>query len=95
MDALFFVLGWDRDGFDKKHTGTCYVELVFLHPVGSTDHVVHSSSSRARNVDAQFFLLRWPCCGFHKKAPGHVAPNLCFASSGICGSRSAFRCVRA
>jgi hypothetical protein len=27
--ALFFILGLDRYGFDKKHTGTRYVELMF------------------------------------------------------------------
>jgi hypothetical protein len=35
-DALFFMLGWDRYGFDKKHTGTRYAKLVFLYLVGST-----------------------------------------------------------
>jgi hypothetical protein len=29
-----------------------------------------------------------------KSAPRHVTPNLCFGSGGICGSHSAFRCVR-
>jgi hypothetical protein len=33
VDALFFVLRWDRYGFHKKHVGTRYTELVFLHPV--------------------------------------------------------------
>jgi hypothetical protein len=41
VDALFFMLWWDRYRFDKKCTGTSYAEFVFLHPVGSTGNVVH------------------------------------------------------
>jgi hypothetical protein len=35
VDALFFMLGWDQYGFDKKCIGTRYAELLFFHPVGS------------------------------------------------------------
>jgi hypothetical protein len=45
IDAQFFMLGWDQYGFYKKHAGTRYAELVFLHSVGSADHVVHSGAS--------------------------------------------------
>jgi hypothetical protein len=44
VDTLFFMLGWDWYRFEKKHAGTSYDELVFLHPVGSTDHVVPSGA---------------------------------------------------
>jgi hypothetical protein len=40
------MLGWDQYGFDKKHTETRYAKLVFFHPVGSTDLIVHSGASR-------------------------------------------------
>jgi hypothetical protein len=33
VNALFFLLGWVWDGFNKKRIGTSYAELVFLHPV--------------------------------------------------------------
>jgi hypothetical protein len=51
------LLGWDRYRFNKKHAGIRYVELMFLHPVGSVGHVVHSSASGLQNVDALFFML--------------------------------------
>jgi hypothetical protein len=54
---------------------------------------VHSSVSGTQNIDALFFMLRWDLYGFHKSAPGHVTPNVFFASCGICGSPSAFRHV--
>jgi hypothetical protein len=48
--ALFFMLGCDRYKFDKKHGGTSYAELVFLHPVGSVGHIGHSGASTVLNV---------------------------------------------
>jgi hypothetical protein len=44
INALFFMLGWDRYVLDKKRTGTRYSELMFLHPVGSARHVVNSGA---------------------------------------------------
>jgi hypothetical protein len=52
------MLGWDWYGFNKKRARTQYVELVSLHPVGSTGHVVHSGVSRVSNVDKLFFQAR-------------------------------------
>jgi hypothetical protein len=34
----------DRYGFHKKHTGTHYAKLVFLHLVGYAGHIMHSSA---------------------------------------------------
>jgi hypothetical protein len=47
VDALFFMLGWDRYEFHKKHTGTPYTELVFSDPVLSAVHVVQFGVSGA------------------------------------------------
>jgi hypothetical protein len=29
VDEVFFMFGWDQYGFDKKHDGARYAELVF------------------------------------------------------------------
>jgi hypothetical protein len=45
LDALFFLLRLARCGFHKKCAGTCYAELVFLHPVEAEGQIVHSGAS--------------------------------------------------
>jgi hypothetical protein len=67
VDALYFMLRWNRYSFHKIHDGTRYTKLVFLHLVGSTGYVVHCVAPGARNIDALFFMLGWYRYGFHKK----------------------------
>jgi hypothetical protein len=70
--------GWARCSFQIKCTETHYVELFFLHLVGSVDlfflhlvgsvgHIVHSGATGAQKIDALFFMLRWDWYVFHKK----------------------------
>jgi hypothetical protein len=72
------MLRWAWCGFHEKCTEKHYAEVVFLHPVESVGHVVHSDAFGARNVNAQIFMLMWDRYGFNKKASGHITPNLCF-----------------
>jgi hypothetical protein len=47
---------------------TRYAELVFLHPVGSAGHIVHSGVAGEENVNALFFTLRWDWYGYDKNS---------------------------
>jgi hypothetical protein len=62
--------------------------------MGSMGHVIHYGGSGAQNSDTLFFLLGWDQYGFDKKRDGiDYAELVFFASYGIYGSCSAFRCV--
>jgi hypothetical protein len=78
MIAIFFILWGDRYGFDKKHTGTRYVEHVFLHLVASVGYVVYFGRSGAQNIDALFFMLGRDWHGFDKGRVGTRYVKLVF-----------------
>jgi hypothetical protein len=90
--STHYILESARCRFHKKHTGTHYIKLVVLHPVGSVGHIVHPG----RKTSTHYF----PCLGGTgmdsiKSVSGHVTLNLFFfASGGTCGSHSAFQCVQ-
>jgi NADPH-dependent curcumin reductase CurA len=56
-----------RCSLHKKRGRTRYVKLLFLYPMGSVGHIVHSSPSEMRNGDALFFMLGWDQYEFDKK----------------------------
>jgi hypothetical protein len=51
----------------QKCVRTPVAEFVFLHPVVSAGHVVHSGASEVRSIDTLFFMLGWDWCSFQKK----------------------------
>jgi hypothetical protein len=91
VDTLFFMLWCARCGFHKKRIRTSYAKHVFLHPVGSTGHVVHPG----HETHTHFFHARVGRMWFPQKACQDTLRQTCvFVFGEICGSRSAFWCVR-
>jgi hypothetical protein len=76
--CTIFMRGWAWCDFYKKCAGTNYDKLVFLHTVGSAGHIVHSSASRLRNIEALFFMVGWAWCGLHTKFTGTRHAKLVF-----------------
>jgi hypothetical protein len=60
MSTYYFSRSGGPGAVSVKSTlGHVRKNLWFLHPVGSTGHIVHPSASEARNDIALFFMLRW------------------------------------
>jgi hypothetical protein len=64
------MLGWAQCGSHKKRAVTHYAELVFLHPLSSTGHVIRSGANEMGNVNALFFMIGWALFGSHKNHAG-------------------------
>jgi hypothetical protein len=76
--TLFFVLGCVRYEIDKKCFRTHDAELVFLHPLGSMGHVLHSGVSGCEASGHYFSRSGGPGAVSIKSASGHLTLNLCF-----------------
>jgi hypothetical protein len=79
-----FMLGWARFGSHKNCTRARYAELVFLHLVGSTGHIVCSGAPRMQNVDTLFFMVGCARFGSHKHRAGTCYVELMFLHSLGC-----------
>jgi hypothetical protein len=88
--CTIFMLGWEQYGFDKKHTGTCYAELVFLHPVGFAFQCVRGVKHRHTIFHAWVGPVRIS----QKSHWDTLCQTFVFPCIWICGSRTAFRCIR-
>jgi hypothetical protein len=51
---------------------------MFLHPVGSVSHAVHSGLCVAHNIDALFFMIGWDWYLLDKKRAGTHYSKLLF-----------------
>jgi hypothetical protein len=71
------MLGWNPNGFHKKHAGTRYAERVFLHQLGSAVHVVHSGAS-GHETSIHYFSCSGGTSTDSKKTSGDFTSNLCF-----------------
>jgi hypothetical protein len=59
----------------KKRAWTRYTKFLFLHPVGSAGHVVHSGHETSTH---SFLCSTGTATDSTKSVPGHVMPNFLF-----------------
>jgi hypothetical protein len=71
------MLGWNRYGFLKRCARTSYADLVLLHPVEYSGHIVHSGASMVWNIDA-LYCLGGTGMDSSKGVLGQVMPILCY-----------------
>jgi hypothetical protein len=62
----------------KKGVATYYFVLVFLYPLQSLGHLVHSGAFDCETLMHYFSCSGGTVADTTKSAPGHVASNLCF-----------------
>jgi hypothetical protein len=80
IDAPFFMLGWARCRFHKMRTQTPNSKIVFLHPVGSADQIVHSVVTRPQNTSMHYFSYSSGTGAYStNSAQGHITLNLIFS----------------
>jgi hypothetical protein len=72
------MLKSDRYRFRKKRVGTRYTKVVFLHPLGSVGHILHSSAFGREMLTHYFSYSDGTSTDCTKSAPGHITSNLCF-----------------
>jgi hypothetical protein len=91
----FFMPAWAQNKSHKKRTRTRYAELVFLHSVGFTCHVVHSGASERAKHRCTIFHAQLGMVWIPRKACRNMLHQTCvFATDGIYESRSALWCIR-
>jgi hypothetical protein len=89
-----FMLEWAWCGFHKKRDGHDTLNLCFCIQWDLWDTYCILMHPECKISTHYFSFSGGPGAVSIKSIPGYVMPNLCFASYGIWGSRSAFRCVR-
>jgi hypothetical protein len=79
-NTIFFMLGWDEYGLNKKCIGTHHVEHVFLHLVGSAGHVfLHPVGSSGCQISTHYFSCSVGTGSDSiKSLMGHITANMCF-----------------
>jgi hypothetical protein len=87
------MLGWDWYGFHEECARTHSAKCVFLHPVGSTGHVVHFMRPGPEML-THYFLCSGGTGRIPEKARWETLHKTCFFQcSGFYGSCCAFVCV--